>query len=379
MPLNKTCIFCGNNRITRHGRSSAGSIRFKCLECDKTWVQEAEFMPRNNIATLTQDYLHGETYRALGEKYNSTAKHLNKKIREYISNFPHWESYTDKTVEIYDSLQIILAGKSFSSAYAKEHNNTMFVAFAIDALSGFVLAYDLDFTDTREIWDRMLKRMQLRNIKCNHFMSSGTENIVEAVKKHFPNADSKILFHRTQREKELICCIGRIPVNFKLMNDAGRIIISLKNKNLLEELRIRNFRELIGFYITNQDKFTQKLKNNLENKSSAKTDLFITKFQQRFEKFYSLKVDPAPVINAWIANTMLFKNGQNFNHYSLYSQKNSALDLAKFAEGTSLNGESNIKNENIYADMLLDLSVRALELPVLSHDCGTKHENCYYL
>ncbi len=336
-------------------------------------------MPRNNIAAITEDYLRGMTYRELGNSYKSTARHLNKKIREYISNFPHWESYTDKTLQIYDSLQIILVGKSFASFYAKDNNNTMFAAFAVDAISGFVLAYDLDYTDTREIWDKMLKRMQLRNIKCNHFMSSGTENIVGAIKKHYPNADSKILFHRTQREKELLCCIGRIPVNFKLMNDAGRIIVSLKNKNLLEELNIRNFRELIGFYIVNQEKFTQKLKSNLDNKSTAKSDLFITKFQERFDKFYSLKADPAPVINAWIANTMLFKNGQNFNHYSLYSQKNSTLDLAKFADGAVLNGESNIKNESVYKDMLLDLSVRALELPVLSHDCGTKHENCYYL
>lgn len=372
------CIYCKSDRITRHGKSPIGKTRMRCRDCGRTWVLVYD-NEKTDIGDLAQDYLLGSTYRDLADMYKSSPRRINQKLRDYLKGFPHWENYIDSLMNTHHPKQIILAGKSFACSVRGNDKNTMFSIFAIDALSGFVLAYDVANEDTSVVWDKMLHRMSRRNIKCDSFMSNGTEAVLKSVMKYYPNADNKILFHRNSREKELACCVMRIPVNYKLMNEAARIMVSLDNKTVLEQLGINDYRQLMDYFISHQNEFTEKLRQKLETKPIHKNDALIVKFQERFDKFYMLKEDPEPIINAWIANTMLYKNGYTYNSFTLYSQKLIEMDLKHYATGVIPNGSSNFRDEGESKNFLLDIAVRALELPVLTHDCGLLYENCFLM
>ena len=204
MQNNLNCPMCGNSRVVKHGLSSSKSQRYICKNCGKTFVFYNGMPPKYDIWKLSESYLEGKSYRELMDIYGSTPQRINQKIRTFLSECPRWENYLDSCVSHHSPKLIFLAGKKFSCSYEGAPENTMFIAYAIDALSSVVIGYETSLTESYECWQILLKKMNQRNINCSHFISNGSEFIEKAINENYINASKKISYHKTFRDKELI-------------------------------------------------------------------------------------------------------------------------------------------------------------------------------
>jgi hypothetical protein len=308
--------------------------------------------------------------------YGSTPQRINQKIRNFLSECPRWENYLDSFVTNHSPKLIFLAGKKFSCSYEGAPDNTMFTAFAIDALSSLVLGYETSFTETNECWQNLLKKMSSRNINCSNFISNGSEFIDNAVNEHYSNASKKISYHKTFRDKELSCCLTRTNVNDKLIHDSVKIYSGIENKNLYSYFSLNDERDLIEILNCNTELFLNVVKSRLENRQTIKIDGFMSNFQDRFEKFHLIKEDPEPIINGWIARTMLTKNDNGFSNLSLYMQIPNEATIADFSVGKPPKPMKFRTVSPRSIKFIIEVLARVLELPIITNECELKFQSC---
>lgn len=373
---NPPCIYCKSTRVIKHGKTITGNRRFRCLNCGKTWVLEKNEPVRPDLADITEAYLNGRTYRDLVSIYHSSPLRINQKIREFLEGCPHWEDYLDATVHHHEPRLINLIGRSFSCSTSGSSNNTMFLAMAVDGLSTVVLGYEIAKSENKNVWLYLLDRLNCRGVICPSFMSNGSRNIEEAVKTIYPYANVRINYHRAYRDKEITCCIYRLPINNKLLNDAIKIYNSLENKSLnryLKEHSSKNFNEIL---FSSQEEFIRRVKERLENKQKIRVEGLSSTFQSRFEKFHMLKDDPEPIINGWIAKTMLQRLNTGFSRLSLYMQVPAITTFKSFSCGNipkplDLSGDS-----PVLKSFIIEIASRGLQLPIIFNKCEMKLDKC---
>jgi hypothetical protein len=207
-------------------------------------------------------------------------------------------------------------------------------------------------------------------------MSNGSKSIEEAVKTVFPYSNIRINYHKAYRDKELACCIFRLPINNKLINDAIRVYNSLDNKSLSRYLRIHREKKFQDILFESQEEFIKRVKDRLENKSKIRIEGLSASFQTRFEKFHMLKDDPYPVINGWIAKTMLQRLSVGFSRLSLYMQVPATTTFKNFTCGTIPN-ELDLKEESpLLRTFVIEIAARGLQLPIIFNKCEMKLDKC---
>ncbi len=252
----------------------------------------------------------------------------------------------------------------------------MFLAVALDGLSSVVLGYQIGKANTSGVWFSLLDRLAGRGVICNSFMANGSKIIEEAVSAIFPYAALRINYHRAYRDKEVQCCLSRLPINNKLVNDAIRIYNSLKNHNLqsiLEKGYNRKFRDVL---FSSQEEFINKVKDRFANKDKIRMEGFTKAFQSRFEKFHMLKDDPYPLINGWIAKFMLTPFEGGYSRLSLYRQIPCDTNFTNFSCG-DLPHEMEINPDSPFVkSFVIDTAARGLQLPVLFSRCEMKFDKC---
>lgn len=373
---NPRCIYCRSSKVIKHGKTLSGHSRYRCRVCGKTWVPDKKEKLRPDISDIVVSYLSGRTYRDLVKVYHSSPLRINQKIREFLEGVPNWEDFFDACTTKNKSNLILLLGKEFACACKNSDENRMYLAVAFDALSNAVIGYEIDTSNSCEVWNRLLKRLKLRGIKCPSFMTNGNKNIESSVESVYPRSSLKIIYHRSYRNRELQCCLSRSTVNNKLINDAINSFETLHNENLKNYLN--KYKEHRFSQIIHQDSETyiKRLTEKMKRLPINATDEFWTLFQNRFEKFHMLKDDPFPVVNGWIAKYMLTNLDIGFNRLSLHNQIPSEITFKSFACGNKPKIVNLEEGSEKLHNFLFEIAANAVKMPIFYFNCEMKLDKC---
>lgn len=377
------CIACGSDKVIKHGKTANGNVRLRCKECNKTWAANKSREPKPDLHLLTEKYLNGLTFRELVPLYHSSPLRINQKIRETLSKSPEWEDYLDSVTPERKSDIIYLLGKSFACNYnpnnSNENDNYMYLAIAVDGLSSMIVSYEIGETESPQLWDKMFERMKKRGITSKIFMSNGNRNIIDATEKHFPNAETKINYYRAFREKEIECCLSKLPLKHKLVHDAYSYYSSLENQKLQNLLRKEYHMDLREALMENYHEFIASVNKKSEQKTLNRVDCLAEDFKARFERFHMIKDDPRPIINGWIALKMLEKLEFGQNRLSLYNQNLLDVDFRDFTQNKL---PRYIEMNNDYEDIkpfVIEIGSRVLNMPINVSKCGLDLTKCEHL
>jgi len=316
---NKTnCIYCYSSNVIKHGTTSKGKHRLRCRTCNKTWVIEKNDYIRPDFCQIVEKYIEGSTCRELVSLYHSSPLRINQKIRNFLQNLPNWEEYLDISVRNHNQRIIFLLGKKFACNCNHHHSNSMFLAFAIDAVSSVVLGFEIGGDEEYNIWAKLLNRMKRRKILAPSFLTNGSKITEEAINSIYPKSTVKIFINRFIQDIEQDSYNYYIKINDKFCNEAINSYNYLEiynNSNYLQKLPQKNL-EFFCDGLT--DLLEKRFEENFQNKYANRLEGFVATFQKRFEKFHMLKCDPYPIINGWIAENMLKRLDIGFSLLSLY-------------------------------------------------------------
>lgn len=373
---NPVCIYCKSSKVIKHGKTSTGNRRYRCRNCNKTWVIEKAQTIRPDIAEIVEAYLNGKTCRDLVGIYHSSPLRINQKIREFLDGCPNWEEYIDAFVPNHDTKLIYLTGREFSCSTGNSKDNSMYLALAIDAISTLVLGFEIDYKESKNIWFKMLSRMNKRGITCPTFMSNGSKNIEDAIQETYPNSAIRIFYHKAFRDKELMCCLARLPINNKLINDGINAFDSLKFRPLskyLKDIGAKSVKEIIK---NNPEMYIKRLKERLNNRHQIRIEGLSTAFKTRFEKFHMLKDNPYPLINGWIARWMLSRLDIGYSRTSIYAQIPCVTTFKRFSCG-QLPTPIILKDGSLpLKTFVIELACRSVQLPTYYSKCEMKLDKC---
>jgi transposase-like protein len=370
------CIYCKSHKVIKHGKTSTGNRRYRCRNCGKTWVLEKVETIRPHISDIVEAYLNGRTCRDLVSIYHSSPLRINQKIREFLEGVPHWEDYVDACNDRHEPRLIYLIGKTFSCSGRGSKDNTMYLGLAIDALSTVVLGYEIGTRESRSLWMTLLDRMNCRGIICPTFITNGSKQIEDSVNTVFPYSSLKITYHRAYRDKELECCISRLPINNKLINEALKAYDSLKNKNLKKYLNENNDKKIKDILVRSSEHFIKRLRERLDSRSRIRVDGIANAFQSRFEKFHMLKDDPQPVINGWIAKMMIQRLEIGFSRLALYSQDPCTVSFRNYSCGNLPATLKLSEDSPLLESFVIEIATRGLQIPVFHFKCEMKLDKC---
>jgi len=318
--LKITCPFCNSSRILKHGKTSTNNPRYRCSFCHRTWVQNRAVNKGPDLATLTEIYLNGYSYRNLRTLYHSSPIRINQKIREYLLGCIHWEEYFDACAPKYEFQLIHLVGKKFKCYEGENEEHSMFLAIAIDALSTVVLGFELSKEESVDVWVKLLSRMNQRGFICPNFMSYGFKSIEDAIKIVYPRSKTFNNFTRACYDRQLKKELYYVPDIEKLIQSA---ISPYRNKKSVKEKKDAdtfNNEKLKEVVLESKIQFINRLHERLTQRSTIRFEGLLRAFQNRFEKFHMIKNDPMPIINGWIAMRMLTRQAFGFSRLSLYLQ-----------------------------------------------------------
>ncbi|ROL61733.1 hypothetical protein D9V86_04210 [Bacteroidetes/Chlorobi group bacterium ChocPot_Mid] len=373
---NPQCIYCRSSKVIKHGKTSNGNSRYRCRVCGKTWVLERVETIRPDIADIVEAYLQGRTYRDLVNVYHSSPLRINQKIRDFLEGCPSWEEYLDCSIGKHETRLVYLVGREFSCACKGSRNNKMYLAMAVDGLSTVVLGYEIGSRESENVWMHLLDRMNCRGIMVPTFMYNGSKYIEEAVQTVFPFSSLRINYHKAYRDSELLCCMSRLAVNNKLINDAIRAYESLKNMNMLKYLESINEQKLKDILFTNPENFIHRLRDRMDQRPRNRVDGLLSAFQARFEKFHMLKDDPTPVINGWIARWMISRMEIGFSRLSIYSQIPSSTSFKNFSCGNEPELLRLSEDSPLLKTFVIEITARGLQLPIFYYRCEMKLDKC---
>lgn len=373
---NFMCIYCRSNKVIRHGKTSTGKPRYRCRQCGRTWVQEKTETVRPDIESLVEAYLSGRTFRDLVEIYKSSPLRINKKIREFLANCPHWEEYLDVCVPKHYVKLAFLVGRTFAAATKQKNEHRMFLAMAIDALSNVVLGFEISEFDNFHVWYTLLSRMKDRGIECPTFMTNGSVHIEEALSKTYSSSNIRLLFHRGYRDREISCCLSRLQINQKLFNDAIVAFQICNNQNLNRYLKMNNNKYFEEILRGSTEFFCRRLRERMENKNKIRIEGIYNAFQTRFEKFHMLKSDPFPLANGWIALRMTQILEIGFSRLSIYMQIPATTSLKLFSCGQAPQIQFLTSDSPKLKNFIIEVSARALQLPIFYNRCEMKLDRC---
>ncbi|MGC8653494.1 MAG: IS1/IS1595 family N-terminal zinc-binding domain-containing protein [Candidatus Kryptoniota bacterium] len=236
------CPFCHSSKVVKHGRTSAGNVRYRCIFCRKTWVQTRVDQPKPDFALLTEAYLSGYSYRDLRMIYHSSPIRINEKIRQYLLYCPSWEDYLDACKSKYQPLVIHLVGCKLKCKSGNSPDHSVYLALAIDALSTVVLGFELGSEESKDVWLRLLDRLNCRGIICPTFITYGQKIVNEALGIVFPYSDALHNFTRVLHDKELKEEVSRISDPKKVIRAA--IESNRNNQDTSSECCLELFKDI---------------------------------------------------------------------------------------------------------------------------------------
>jgi transposase-like protein len=359
-----SCPFCKSTRVIKHGKTSADIQRYRCRFCHKTWIHNKIKKQAPDYGKLTEAYLSGLSYRDLCAIYHSSPIRINQKIRDYLEECPSWEEYLDAASPKHEARLIHLVGKKFKCSGSSNKEHCMYFALAIDALSTVVLGYEVGKSESKEVWIRLLDRMNCRGFVCPTFMSYGLKTIEDALKVVFPYAVTYNHYTRACYDKHLKSEIYYAPDLKKLIFEAinaYKINQTTQLKNYLVIFKDKRMKELV---LNSKGYFINRLQERIDEKPVIRFEGLLRAFQKRFQKFHMIKYDPLPLINGWIAWWMLAPLPIGFSRLSLYLQKPCQTHFTNFNCGTlPVDMQLQLDSPEMRT-FIVELAVRSLHIPV---------------
>ncbi|MBM2816368.1 MAG: hypothetical protein HW421_3130 [Ignavibacteria bacterium] len=323
-----TCPCCMSNNIIHYGRTRKGTKRFHCAECNKTW-SDYQKNPCPCLEELVEEYLSGESYRHLQDKYHASAHHLNERIRSFLTKLPSWENYVDTCVPKYRESRLIhLIDLSFhcyddstsENGNNGDHNHTMYLALAVDALSNLILGFEIDNKESKDIWYYLLDRLNCRGILCPVYMSKGSKYVEEVLSEILPHSTHLTQYFRKVFDRDLQNRIKMTYETDRLLTEAFASYQSVIKPQfreysfLFKEKKMREILEKSKIY------FKERLETRIITRSFRRIEGLKEHFIERFKGFRILKENPYPLVNGWIAQSMLSPLDFGFSRLSLYMQ-----------------------------------------------------------
>lgn len=358
------CPYCHSSRVVKHGRTSARNVRYRCIFCKKTWVQNKVNQPRPDFALLTEAYLTGYSYRDLRLIYRSSPIRINEKIREYLQYCPSWEDYLDACQSKYQPRVIHLVGCRLKCKSSNSMDHSVYLALAIDALSTVVLGFELGSDESKDVWLRLLDRLNCRGIICPTFITYGQKIVNEALGIVFPYSDALHNFTRILHDRELKEEVSRINDPKKVIREA---IEACRNDEdspkecCLELFKDARVKQLV---YESKDFFLRRLIERLDQLASLRSEGLVKSFQVRCEKFHMIKNDPFPIVNGWIALWMLEPLPIGFSRLSLYLQYPCETHFRNFGCGILPKRLDLPVDSQEMKTFAVELAVRRLQMPV---------------
>jgi len=241
-----------------------------------------------------------------------------------------------------------------------------------------VIGYEVSDNDSQETWNYLIGRLKYRGIKTTSFMSNGNKYIENSIKEFYPESSHHISYLKAYREKELNCCLARLPIKTKLVNDAVNLYNFLDNQSLDSFLQTKHETNIKQILTSNCNDFLTCVEKNCGNNTQVRIDNLNEQFKERFEKFHMLKGNPIPLINGWLALKMIEPLEMGYNRVSLYLQLPTESSFDMFSN----NIPPKIINEHIESERLksfvLEFGARVLQLPISTFNCELKIELCSF-
>ena len=348
------CPFCHSSRIVKHGRTSANTLRYRCLSCKRTWVKDGCSRPGPDLGALAESYLSGSSYRDLRSLYRSSPIRINQKLREYL----------DACTPKHESRLIHLVGRKFKAKVNDSGEHSMYLALAIDALSTVVLGFEIGDCESENVWLSLLDRMNCRGFACPTFMSYGFKVVEDALKVVFPYSETLHNFTRTYYDKQLKEELSHSFDTRKLILEAVRDNINDGSCRLEDYLVIFKDKRMKQIVLNSKEYFLRRLQERMIQQPCTRFEGLLGAFEKRFEKFHMIKYDPYPVVNAWIAWWMLDPLPIGFSRLSLYLQCPCETHFRNFNCGTLPRPLQLPLDDPATRNFVVELAVRSLQIPV---------------
>ncbi len=358
------CPFCNSLRIIKHGRTSTNNQRYRCRNCQKTWVQTKIEEQIPDFGALTEAYLGGLSYRDLRSIYPNSPSRVNQSIRKYLLDCANWEDYLDASSQEHESRLIHLVGTKFNCSSEDDTENCMFLGMAIDALSTVVLGFEIGKRESLDVWVRLLDRINCRGIICPTFMSYGSKVIEASLKIVFPYASVYSNFTRVHYDKNLRSKLYHAIDNRKLILEAINAHKSNRSYHLHNYLVIFKDKRMKDIVLASQDEFINRLTERIRMKYETRFEGLLAAFHKRFEKFHLIHYDPYPIINGWIAWWMLAPLPIGFSRLSLYLQRPHETHFTNFNCGTLPKSLDLPLDSEEMRTFVIELAVRSLHIPI---------------
>jgi len=373
--MKEECVYCQSQNAVKHGKSRTGCPRFRCRDCGKTWINNDEKSDKPEMNFLIEEYLEGATLRSLTTSIKTSPMRINQKIRQSLSNSMNWETFVEGISAKHQPSIVYLMGRSFACSAPGSSDNNMFIAIAVDGLSSFVLGYEITGKDNFEVWNTLLERLSKRST-VNQFIANGNLHIEKAISNNFPKAEIKINFHKLYREKEINCCLAKLPVKQKLLLDTIRYYDVLQNKSLDQILKTEYNSSFQHFLSEHYEEFINYVDHRCNSKQSVKIEDLLEEFRRRFERFHSIKDDPRPIVNGWIVAKMLNPMSFGFSRLSLYLQRPVEYSFTDYMAGNKPKTVKFKRDSEELKNFVIEIGTRVLQLPLTSKRCELKMENC---
>lgn len=370
---NTTCIYCNSNQTIKFGKTKSGVPRYKCNSCLKTWIKDKVIINRPPEIDLVAKYFDGYSTRQLVPYYNSSPQKINKTIRNFLNEIPNWEDFIDKTVNTKKHDLVYLIGQNFSCNCDHDECNNNFLAIAVDAVSSFVLAYEISISNKSDVWDKLIRKMKDRGIVVENFISKIDTTIEESLNHHYPKSNRFTNILKASRQKEIQLYLKKEPIKSRLIEDTINNFYNFDNKTLEKVLNSNNksFEEYIYDFKNN---FINEIEKRCEltySNSSSTNDTLLDDFKDRFEKFHMIKCEPEPLINGWISYNMLKKLDCGFNRLDYYLKQDSKTNFEDFAKNKPIALEE--FKEDKLKKFLQELSTRLVYIPKINSKCDKKY------
>ena len=364
-----SCIYCQSESVIKHGKTRSGDPRFRCKECEKTWVKGIVLYNKPDISAIAESYLLGHSIRELVPFYKSSPHRINTKIREFLDKTQSWETFLDQSSEVRSTDVVYLQGVRFNCSFNSPDENEMYVAFAIEGLSSNIIGFEIAEENTQDVWNKLIERLSTREYKVKTFLTRDIKAVEEPVNEYFRDSRVKLYLHKLNRDKEMAnrcCLLEKQTLRDKLIDDALKFYSKLDNQSYESYLKNKFDMDIKSCIKKDCDRFFECMMKNCGTESESRLEQLLVEFQTRFEKFHAIKTDPYPIINAWVGLHMLRPMECGFTRYSLYNQLPCKCSFACFASNHNDEQCEFIPNERELNNFANEVTIRALHLPIES-------------
>ncbi len=361
---NESCPHCQNDHVRRHGTTPKGSVRFRCLNCNKTWTLRDNYKETPDNDILASIYLQGLSYRQIRAIYQMSPMRLNQRIRNFLQDCPPWEEYLDSCVKKHNYKVVYLYGAILQSSRSEDSGKNLYIALAVDAMATVVIGFEISQAETESVWKKLLTSLRDRGIMNPRFLFNLSNIMIEnSVKEVFPESPSKDFSFRFVYDRRLQERMNT-PSGAEDIRD-NTIINILSPFDFFSDGYLAIFKDvrMKNVLLKEREQVLQRLLVRIRRIGTTRLEGLISSLQSRFKAFRFLKEDPWPVINGWIAWYLVQNLEIGYSRLSLYMQKPMATSYKKFACG-QIPEPAVIDNQDRLVRFVVEIATRRLQLPL---------------